>query len=121
MLQDLSTLDGADSDPSESELASDNLRSALRAATKLPSLVAEAKFSSTFDRVIDEAIVAALTDPAAFPRGISDERCKQRKKALVPYIGKRLIGVMINLPGVQYTIEVDPWLQKVIHWECVPT
>ena len=121
MLQDLSRLDEVELDQGSTDLEFDDLRSVLRATTKLPSLVIEANFSNIYDRVLDETTIAALTDPSALPGGISDERCNKRKKALMPYSGKRLIGVLVNLPGVLYTIEIDPSLQKVIHWECVAT
>lgn len=121
MLQELCTLNSAEPDPGSADLELTDLRSVLRATTTLPSLVVEAKFSGVFDRVLDEASIAALTDPSALPGGISDERCGARKKALMPYSGKRLMGVLINLPGVLYTIEIDPSLKKVVHWECVAT
>lgn len=119
MLQDLSGLDELEPDQGSTDLELGDLRPVLRATTRLPSLVIEANFSNIFDRVLDEATISALTDPSALPKGISDERCKKRKKALMPYLGKRLIGVLINLPGVLYTIEIDPSSKKVIHWECV--
>jgi hypothetical protein len=121
MLQDLSRLEEVELDQGSTDLEFDDLRSVLRATTRLPSLVIEANFSNIYDRVLDEATIAALTDPSALPKEISDERCEKRKKALMPYLGKRLIGVLINLPGVLYTVEIDPSLKKVIHWECIAT
>jgi hypothetical protein len=121
MLQDLSRLDEVELDQANTDLEFDDLRSVLRATTRLPSLVIEANFSNIYDRVLDEATIAALTDPSALPGEISDELCKKRKNALMPYLGKRLIGVLINLPGVLYTVEIDPSLKKVIHWECIAT
>jgi len=91
----------------------------MRATAPLPALVINAKFSNIFDRVLDEASIEALTDPSALPEGNSDERCTRRKKALAPYLGKRVICVLINLPGVLYTVEISQSLEKVIHWECI--
>jgi len=97
----------------------DSLRSVMRATTGLPSVVIEANFSHVVDRVLDEVSIAALTDPTTHPGRISDERRNKRKKALAPYSGKRLLAVLVNLPGVLYTIEIDPLSEKVVHWECV--
>ncbi len=121
VLQDISRHDALVTDHGWTDLETDDLRSIIRASTRLPSIVIEASFFQVFDRVLDDATIAALTDPTTFPQEESEERCRRRKKALAPYFGKRLICVLINLPGVIYTVEIDPFLERVIHWERVAT
>ena len=96
----------------------DGLRSIMSASAKLPPTVIAARFSKIYDRILDNQTIAAVTDPSSFAQEDADERCRQRKEALVPYEGKRLVCVVISLPGVFYTVEIDPSLRKVVHWEC---
>ena len=95
----------------------DYLRSVMAASSKLPSTVVAAAFTKVYDRVLDDETIAVITDPSSNPKEDADQRCKLRKKTLVPHIGKRLICVLISLPGVIYTVEIDPYLHRVIHWE----
>jgi hypothetical protein len=36
---------------------------------------------------------------------------------LSQYLDKTLICIYIRLPGVHYTIEIDPKMNRVIYWE----
>ena len=121
VLQDTSRHDALVNDHGWTDLEIDDLRSIIRESTSLSPMVFEASFFQVFDRVLDDTTIAALTDPSTFPQEESEEQCRRRKKALVPYFGRRLICVLINLPGVIYTVEIDPFLERVIHWERVAT
>ena len=99
----------------------DDLRLIMAASTKLPPAVIAANFSRVCDRVLDAESIEALADPVSCLQADAVERCRARRKALTAYSGKRLICVLINLPGIVYTVEIDPFLQKVIHWEYVAT
>jgi phosphoribosyl-dephospho-CoA transferase len=49
--------------------------------------------------------------------GDSYERRQRRKKALMRYLDQRLVCVCLRLPGVIYTIEINPETEEVVHWE----
>ena len=118
MLRETSRYDGDDLDRRSEEVDEEYLRSIMAASVKLPPTVIAASFSKIYDRILDDQIIAAVTDPTSYAQEDADERCRQRRKALIPYGGKRLICVTISLPGIFYTVEIDPCLRKVIHWEC---
>ena len=99
----------------------DYLRLIIAASKKLPPAVARADFSKIYDRVLDERAIQALADPDSCSQEDAKERCRVRRNALAPYSGKRLICVMIDLPGVFYTIEINPALHTVVYWECLAT
>lgn len=95
------------------------LRAVIRDCTELPTLVRGAEFARVDERSFDESLLNFLcTQNAA---GAADEaaqrKIQRRTKALTPYVGKTLICVSIRLPGVGYTIEVDPEYKRVVHWE----
>ena len=55
--------------------------------------------------------------------GTDDEwtaRLERRRKNLQKFVGHRLICVLMRLPGVHYTIEIDPSHFSVVHWEWQP-
>lgn len=118
MLRETAWYDDTDLDGRLVEPDKDDLRSIMSASAKLPPTVIAARFSKIYDRILDDQTIAAVTDPSSFAQEDADERCRQRKKALVPYEGKRLVCVLISLPGVYYTVEIDRRLRKVVHWEC---
>ena len=119
MLRESSRQDSSLSDIGDFEPDVEALRSILAGSRKLPPAVVESRFARICDRVLDEKITAALTDPDQCPQEDANKRCERRKKALTPYLGKRLVCVLINLPGVMYTIEIEPTSERVIHWEWV--
>jgi len=94
----------------------------LSACPGLPAVVASADFSFVSERVIDNGVLEELCGDSAYPSGTDDwlDRQKRRKKALSPYLDKPLTCVFIRLPGVHYTIEIDPELERVIYWEWQP-
>ena len=119
MLRESSRQNSSKFDPDDFEPDVEALRSILAGSRKLPPAVVESRFARICDRVLDEKITAALTDPDQCPQEDASKRCERRKKALTPYLGKRLVCVLINLPGVMYTIEIEPASEEVIHWEWV--
>ncbi len=118
MLREISRHESIDSDDRSVLSGDDDLRSIMAASTKLPPSVVAAGFTNVYDRVLDDETIATITDPTSCQQDDVDDRCRRRKKALAPYGGKRLVCVLISLPGVVYTVEIDPYLQKVIYWEC---
>ena len=97
----------------------EDLRSILARSGRLPAAVVAADISRIDDRVLDNEIRAVLSNPENCLHDDAINRCELRGRALKPYVGRRLICVSINLPGVRYTIEVDPVLRTVIHCEFV--
>ena len=96
-----------------------DLRSIVEKSTDLPAEVLSADFSHIHDRILDQEIFSGLITPSISGTETSDwsKRCDRRKEALMPYLSQRLICVCIRLPGVVYTIEIDPDAEEVIHWE----
>ena len=91
----------------------------LQECTGLPGDVANAELTSVTERVLNQPLLANLLDPFTASNddpGWDDRRCR-RKIALTPYVGSVLLCVFIRLPGVHYTIEIDPELERVVHWE----
>ena len=85
----------------------------------LPAVVAEARFTSVVERVVDQGLLDALTLDSACSDRANDwhGRSKRREDALSRYLGQVLICVFIRLPGVHYTIEIDPEIARVVHCE----
>ena len=96
-----------------------DLREILRACAGLPSDVTDAEFTSVTERVLHQSLLADLLDPftASSDDPGWDDRRRRRKTALTPYVGSVLLCVFIRLPGVHYTLEIDPELERVVHWE----
>jgi len=96
-----------------------DIRTIIQECIELPPDVASAELTSVNERLIDQRLLSYLVNQSASESNDSDwvvrQRC--RKSALLPYLGRVLICVFIRLPGVQYTIEVDPELERVVHWE----
>ena len=118
MLRETSRYDGVDLVERSTDTNEEYLRSIMAASGTLPPTVVAAGFSKIYDRILDNQTIASLTNPSSYAQEDADQRCRQRKKALIPYGGKRLICVVVSLPGIIYTVEIDPCLRKVIHWEC---
>ena len=96
-----------------------DLRTIIQDCPGLPDDVTSAKFTSVNHRILDQSLLSFLIKQSV-PRGNDQEwsdRRQDRQEALSPYLGRVLIGVFIRLPGIHYTIEVDPELERVVHWE----
>ena len=96
-----------------------DLRSIIRDCPGLPPDVTSAKLTSINERILDQRLLSFLVTQSA-PQD-NDKECvdrrQNRQEALSPYLGRVLICVFIRLPHIHYTIEIDPELERVIHWE----
>ena len=96
-----------------------HLRMLIRNCTDIPSEISEVKFARVDERKIDELLLRKLTEHCESDK--SDDAAistrKRRSEALSPYIDWTLICVSIVLPGVRYTIEIDPEDDRIVHWE----
>jgi len=106
----------------QSGCSEDRLRSIITACADIPAQVREAPFTRVDERVIDEALLELLTEHCMSGRDgdVQIARIKRRAEALSPCLGKTLACVLIMLPGVRYTIEVDCCASHVVHWEWQP-
>ncbi len=98
------------------------LRSIIRTCSDIPPQVREAQFTRADERVIDASLLRILAEhyvPGANDNAQAARRGK-RAAALSPYLGKVLVCVLIMLPGVRYTIEIDMDEERVVHWEWQP-
>lgn len=100
----------------------ERLRSIIAEFPDIPPQVREASFTRVDERVIDEPLLRFLTEYCL--TGVDDDlqaaKIKRRAEALTPYLGRTLVCVLIMLPGVRYTIEVDCCEERVVHWEWQP-
>ena len=119
MLKELPQDNHSDSDLTFDENRTFDLRSIVEKSIDLPAAVLSGDFSHIHDRILDQKIISGLMNPTTSESETGDwsKRCHRRKKALTPYLDKRLICVCVRLPGVLYTIEIDPEGEEVIHWE----
>ena len=105
-----------------SDCNEEKLRSIIASCADIPPQVREASFTRVDERVIDAALLRFLTEYGV--PGVDHEpqsaRLKRRADALTPYLDKTLVCVLIMLPGVRYTIEVDCCKAVVVHWEWQP-
>ncbi len=86
----------------------------------IPAQVRHAEVSFVDDRTLDDSLFRIITGnggqtAANEPHATSVQR---RIDSLTPYIGRRLVCLVIRLPGVRYTIEIDPAHERIVHWEC---
>ncbi len=97
----------------------ERLRAIIDKCTEIPPQVRAAEFTRADERVLDESLLEFLT--RLQPHGPDDDAraaaMRRRAEALAPYVGHTLVCVLITLPGVRYTIEVDPVEERVVHWE----
>ncbi len=96
-----------------------DIRAIIRECSELPPAITGAELTRVDERIIDRRLLSLLVGQSApechDPEWLVRQSC--RKDALSPYLGRVLICVFIRLPGIHYTIEVDPELQRVVHWE----
>ena len=117
MLKDVPRNRDMDASPGIDDSGKMDLHSIVKESAHLPPEVLAAEFSYVHDRILDQQTIATLTDPSSSTTSDSIKRHRQRRTALMPYLDKRLICVCIRLPGVLYTIEINPGTEEVIHWE----
>lgn len=103
----------------ESDQQKDWLRALIENCADLPKLVREAEFARIDERMLDDSLFQFLSENRAGDARdqATSIRVQRRIQALTPYVGQSLICVSIRLPGVGYTIEVDPVDKCIVHWE----
>ena len=96
-----------------------DLRTIVQDCPELPCEVKIAEFTYVEKRLIDETLIHRLSSYQATDSDPSDSaiRLRRRGEALLSFLGKDLICVFIRMPGVQYTIEIDPEQRSIVHWE----
>lgn len=96
-----------------------DIRGIIRECIELPPDVSSAEFTRVDERLVDQQLLSILcsesTEESDEVERVVRQQCRER--ALKPYLGKNLICVFIRLPGVHYTIEIDPESEYVVHWE----
>ena len=97
----------------------DRLREIILDTSKIPEAVVVSECTRVDERRFDDALFRILTDrhPNASISAASPRIIERRADALYPYVGRTLVCVLISLPGVRYTVEVDPTERRVVHWE----
>ena len=91
----------------------------IRDFPELPEAVRTAEIARIEGRLLNRRLLRQLisqTPPPNSETGWST-RILKREESLLPHIGKLLYCVLIRLPGVQYTLEVDIDARAVVHWE----
>ena len=88
-----------------------------RSCPGVPADVGEARFARVDERRIDSSLLQFLNEK----NEETDSATMQRRfEVLSTYLDKSLICVMIRLPGVCYTFEIDPAQDRIVHWEWRP-
>ena len=87
--------------------------------SNLPKDVRNAPATQIFERLMDAKEIARLTKSHQPQKHDLDylERLRVRRRALSANKDSMLICVVIRLPGVMYTIEIDPVAKAIVHWE----
>ena len=100
--------------PSETLCVAEVLR-----RSNLPAVVHSAPIAYSDERLIDDGLIEALTvcpdDRTDDPQYI--DQLAIRRDTLSRFKGQRLLCVVVRLPGVIYTLEINPETQTVVHWE----
>lgn len=85
----------------------------------IPKQAREADVAHVEDRLLDDSLFRKITENPG--QGETDElqaiSVQRRIESLTPFIGRRLVCMAIRLPGVRYTIEIDPIDERIVHWE----
>lgn len=93
---------------------------------ELPKIIRLAEISEIVERRVDRRLIDVMIDDTMIDRPRPDiargrsSRRHERKASLLRYLGRRLTCVVIRLPSVQYTIEIDRKKGQVVHWEWRP-
>lgn len=96
-----------------------DIRAIIQKCVELPADVTNAELTYVVERILDQRLFSFLISKSAAQGDEADwvVRRRRRKEALSPYLDKVLICTFVHLPGIHYTIEVDPELERVVHWE----
>ena len=94
-------------------------RNVIREFDQLPECVRKAEISRIDGRPLNRRLFTQLISQSPPPNSEAgwSSRILKREESLFPYLGKILFCALIRLPGVQYTVEVDPVARAVVHWE----
>ena len=94
-------------------------REVIKSFAELPFEVRNAKLTQVEERIIDECLLLRLTNRPSLESSATNmvDRFQSRFESLSGYLGSTLTCVFIRLPGVHYTIEIDPIKRAVVHWE----
>ena len=111
--------DHSTSSPEEEVRENCDIRKSITRSS-LPKAVKEAPISKIIEHLIDDEEIERLTNPGHDCPADRD-LIEKRRQALSQYKGRELVCILILLPGVRYTIEIDIDAEKVVYWECEPT
>jgi len=101
----------------QTDNSTDHLRSLIRKCPDIPAEICEAQFTRVIERKIDRPLLQLFTEDGQDP---SCPTMQHRIDVLSSYLDRTLICVLIRLPGVAYTIEIDPEEDRLVHWEWHP-
>lgn len=96
-----------------------DLSAIIRRHGEIPTAVVAAGISHRLDRMLSPALFDAITTQPKISGTDAAwaKRLHRRKARLKRFVGRRLVCAFIRVPGVHYTIEIDPDSQNVVHWE----
>ena len=100
-----------------SGILDERLRALIRNCPEIPADVGEARFTRVNERKIDNSLLQFLKEKS---EETDPETMQRRFEILSTYLDRSLIYVLIKLPGVCYTFEVDPEEDRIVHWEWRP-
>ncbi|NOX68820.1 MAG: hypothetical protein GXP15_06520 [Gammaproteobacteria bacterium] len=85
----------------------------------IPIQAREADVAHVEDRLFDDSLFRKITENTGqgVTEGSEADSMQRRVESLAPFIGRRLVCMVIRLPGVRYTIEIDPMEERIVHWE----
>lgn len=97
-------------------------RAIIQQFDELPERVRDADIARIDGRPLDKNLFTQLISQPPPPNSEIgwSTRILKREETLLPYLGQVLFCILIRLPGVQYTVEVDPVTKTVVHWEWQP-
>jgi len=95
-----------------------SIESALK-KSNLPRFVKTLPISQIFERIMDASEILRLTELGFNEKDNAEriERLRIRREALKKHQGSTLTCVLVRLPGVLYTIEIDQITSSIVHWE----
>ena len=96
-----------------------DLRDIILRFEELPVAIRQARFTRVEGRVLDQELMKVLNSQSQLPNCKGDWalRLRKRRESLLPNLGKLAFCIFIRVPGVHYTVEIDPEAKTVIHWE----
>ena len=97
----------------------DAIQAIVRDCDQLPEFVRHASFTQVNDRRLDATVFNTIVSQPPSPANKDGwpERLQRRRTRLLPFVDTVLTCIFIRLPGVHYTIEVDPVAGEVVYWE----